>query len=98
MTGIADPRAAGRKYNVARLLKGVEQHRHGRGGQPGENQCGDKDLHGVSPADTALPMAVRRTQSKSFIVARRSHLVGIAGPLHPPIDGGRWLRHAGAWP
>ena len=48
LTGIADPRAAGRECNGTGLLKRVKAQRDARGGQSGEKNCTDKYLHGDS--------------------------------------------------
>src|SRR5258705_3140626 len=48
MAGIADPDAAGRECDVARLLDGVEQYRHANRDNRRKQQGRKKDFHGTS--------------------------------------------------
>jgi hypothetical protein len=49
MAGIADASSTRRERDVARLLEFIEQHGHRNGREPGENQCDNKNPHGIPP-------------------------------------------------
>jgi len=47
MAGITHASSTGRECDVTRLLKLIEEHRHRGSGEARENQCDDKNSHGV---------------------------------------------------
>src|SRR5256714_2476533 len=60
MAGIAHPGATGGEYRVARLLNGVEQHRHAHGRNRRKQQGRKKDFHGVPPKGSLWPDRIIR--------------------------------------
>lgn len=60
MTGIANAGSTRRERDGARLLKGVEQYRSGGSGETHENQCDDKNSHGIPQQSVALAFYERR--------------------------------------
>lgn len=104
MAGIAYASSAGRECDITRLLKLVEEHRHRGGGESCENQCDDKNSHGIPQQiiSSMYFMGVGVAQSKLPIVALSSQ--AWSGRFFEmmqckrvrfsfPVDAGLRLRH-----